>query len=192
MDDSDMIAALSGPHSCVGTDSGVWTPERAASHPRSIGNFPKIIGELVRDGKISLDVALRKMTSEPAKIFGLSDRGKLQEGVPADLVVFDPDTVSGPADYNRLADPRGIDCVIVNGKIVAKYGKVEAEFPGRVIRKRNESPLNIVEEPPGPVETSDVKTDPAAAKNHAVVSKDHKRRVKAAHPTRKSAKRVSR
>jgi N-acyl-D-aspartate/D-glutamate deacylase len=192
MDDSDMIAALKDPHSCVGTDTGVWTPERATSHPRSIGNFPKIIGELVRDGKIGLDVALRKMTLEPATIFGLSDRGRLQEGMPADLVVFDPDTVSGPADYNRLEDPRGIEYVLVNGRVVAKYGKVEASFPGKVIRKRNESPLNIVEEPPAAVEKSEVKTDPAVAKNHAVVSEDNKKRVKAAHATRKGGKRITR
>jgi N-acyl-D-amino-acid deacylase len=191
MDDSDMIAALKDPHSCVGTDTGVWTPERATSHPRSIGNFPKIIGELVRDGKIDLDVALRKMTLEPATIFGLSDRGRLEEGMPADLVVFDPDTVSGPADYNRLEDPRGIEYVLVNGRVVAKYGKVEASFPGKVIRRRNESPLNIVEEPPAPVEKSDVRTDPAAAKNHAVVSEDNKKRAKQAH-ARKGGKRVTR
>jgi N-acyl-D-aspartate/D-glutamate deacylase len=192
MDESDMIAALMDPHSCIGTDTGVWTPERATAHPRSIGNFPKIIGELVRDGKISLDVALRKMTLEPATIFGLSDRGRLQEGMPADLVVFDPDTVSGPADYNRLEDPRGIEYVLVNGMVVARYGNVQATFPGKVIRKRNEPPLNIVEEPPAPVEKSDVKANSAAARSHDVVHEDNKKRVKAAHTTRKVGKRVTR
>jgi N-acyl-D-amino-acid deacylase len=192
MDESDMIAALKDPHSSVGTDAAVWTPDRTTSHPRSIGNFPKIIGEFVRDGRISLDVALRKMTLEPATIFGLSDRGRLEEGMPADLVVFDPDTVSGPADYNRLEDPRGIDYVLVNGTVVAKYGKVEAKFPGKVIRKRNESPLKIVDEPPAPVEKLDVKTDPAAAKNRDVVSEDGKKRVKAAHTARKTGKHVPR
>jgi N-acyl-D-aspartate/D-glutamate deacylase len=190
MDDSDMIAALKDPHSSVGTDAAVWTPDRTTSHPRSIGNFPKIIGEFVRDGRISLDVALRKMTLEPATIFGLSDRGRLEEGMPDDLVVFDPDTVSGPADYNRLEDPGGIDYVLVNGTVVAKYGKVEAKFPGRVIRKRNESALKIVEEPPAPVEKLDLASDTAAAKNRDVVSEDRKRRVKAAHPVRKVGKRA--
>jgi N-acyl-D-amino-acid deacylase len=192
MDESDMIAALKDPHSCVGTDTAVWTPERTTSHPRCIGNFPKIIGELVREGKISLDEALRKMTLEPATIFGLSDRGRLQEGMPADLVVFDPDTVSGPADYNRLEEPRGIDYVLVNGTVVAKYGKVEARFPGKVIRKRNESSLKLAEGIPSPVEKLSVTTDPATSKNRDVVSEDQKKRVKATHTTRKVGKRVPR
>lgn len=174
MDESDMMTALKDPHSCIGTDTGVWTPERTTSHPRSIGNFPKIIGELVRDGRLPLDAALRKMTLEPATIFGLADRGRLQEGMPADLVVFDPETVSGPADYNRLEDPRGIDCVLVNGEIVSKYGKVEARFRGKVIRKRNEGAVKIVEDLPGPLERKAV--DPLDAGKLGAVSEDRKKR----------------
>ena len=193
MDESDMIASLKDAYACVGSDTGVWTSERRTSHPRSIGTFPKIIGELVRDGKISLDSALRKMTLEPATIFGLTDRGRLQEGMPADLVVFDPETVSGPADYNQLQEPLGFDYVLVNGTVVAKYGKVEARFPGKVIRKRNESPLELVVEPPAPVEKSEVKPDSATAKSHDVVSdEDKKKRAKPAHSTRKGGKRGTR
>jgi hypothetical protein len=70
----------------------------------------------------------------------------------ADLIVFDPETVSGPADYNRLEDLRGIDYVLVNGEIVGKYGRVEARFSGKVLRKRNESPVKVVEDLPGPLE----------------------------------------
>ena len=94
----------------------------------------------------------------------------------ADLVVFDPDTISGPADYNRLADPRGVDYVLVNGRVVAKYGKVEARFSGRVIRKRNESPLNLVEKPPTPLEQKAV--DPLVSKRPDAVSGDTKKREK--------------
>jgi N-acyl-D-aspartate/D-glutamate deacylase len=173
MDESDMLAALKDPHSCIGTDTGVWTPERATSHPRSIGNFPKIVGELVRNGNLPLDAALRKMTLEPATIFGLADRGRLQEGMPADLVVFDPETVSGPADYNRLEDPRGIDYVLVNGEVVGKYGNVEARFPGKVIRKRNESAVKIVEELPSAPDQRAV--DPPGPKKPAAVSEGTKR-----------------
>jgi N-acyl-D-amino-acid deacylase len=188
MDESDMIASLNDAYACVGSDTGVWTEERRTSHPRSIGTFPKIIGELVRERKISLDAALKKMTSEPAKIFGLTDRGRLQEGMPADLVVFDPDAVSGPADYNRLVEPLGIDYVLVNGTVVARYGKIEGKFPGILIRKRNESPRKIVQEPPALEEKSDVKTAPAGAKHHDVVSESKKIKVKAPHATRKAAK----
>jgi formylmethanofuran dehydrogenase subunit A len=112
--------------------------------------------------------------------------------MPADLVVFDPDTVSGPADYNRLEDPRGIDYVLVNGRVVAKYGKVEATFPGKVIRKRNESPLKILEEPTAPVEKSNAKVDSPPAKNHDVVSEHNKKRMKEAPTTRKVGKRPRR
>lgn len=175
-----------------GRSGGTTTPFLREKHgalaPRSIGTFPKIIGELVRERKISLDAALKKMTSEPAKIFGLTDRGRLQEGMPADLVVFDPDTVSGPADYNRLVEPLGIDYVLVNGTVVARYGKIEGKFPGILIRKRNESPRKIVQEPPALEEKSDVKTAPAGAKHHDVVSRDKKSRVKAPHTTRKAGK----
>jgi N-acyl-D-aspartate/D-glutamate deacylase len=187
MDESDMMASLSDPYACVGSDTRVWTQDMTTSHPRSIGNFPKIIGELVRGGGISLDAALRKMTLEPATIFGLADRGRLQEGMPADLVVFDPDTVSGPADYNRLEDPRGIDYVLVNGTVVAKYGRAQDRFPGKVLRKRNESPLNIVEAPPAVAESPDPKADSPPPKNREAVS-EGKKHVKAVHPARKAPK----
>jgi N-acyl-D-amino-acid deacylase len=143
MDESDMIAALKDPNASIGSDTRVWTPDMTTSHPRSIGNFPRILGELVRAHKIRLDEALRKMTLAPATIFGLSDRGRIKEGMAADLVIFDPDTVSGPADYNDLQEPRGIDYVLVNGTIVARYGRVFDKFPGTVIRKQNEGPVDF-------------------------------------------------
>jgi formylmethanofuran dehydrogenase subunit A len=127
------------------------------------------------------------MTLEPATIFGLTDRGRLQEGLAADLVVFDPDTVSGPADYNRLDEPHGIDYVLVNGTVVASYGKVRDKFPGRVIRKRNESPLNIVEAPPAVAESQDPKAYSPPSKNRDAVS-EGKKHLKAVHPARKAPK----
>ena len=188
MDDSDMIAALKDPHSCVGSDTRVWTSEMTTSHPRSIGNFPKIIGELVRGGKIGLDVALRKMTLEPATIFGLSDRGRLQVGLPADLVIFDPEIVSGPADYGHLEEPRGIDYVLVNGMVVAKYGRVQEGFPGKVIRKRNESPIDIAVDPDAPAEKVEANSDSASPKIGEAVTEGRKP-AKALHSGHKGQKR---
>jgi N-acyl-D-aspartate/D-glutamate deacylase len=187
MDDSDMMAALKDPHSCIGSDTRVWTSEMTTSHPRSIGNFPKIIGEFVREGRLSLEAALRKMTLEPATIFGLSNRGRLRVGMPADLVVFDPDTVSGPADYGHLEEPRGIDYVLVNGRVMLKFGRVQEGFPGEVIRKRHESTLDIAPEPLAPAESPDAKTDSPSAKNREAIS-EGKKRVKAVHPARKAQK----
>ena len=122
------------PRASVGSDSGVRTGEWTTAHPRSVGNFPKIIGEMVRDGTFKLDEALRKITLQPALTFGLTTRGRLATGVPADIVVFDPQTVSGPADYNDLKDPRGIELVVVNREVVAEHGKVAVRFPGKIIR----------------------------------------------------------
>jgi N-acyl-D-amino-acid deacylase len=179
MDESDMLAALRDPYTSIGTDSGVKTGDSTTTHPRGVGNFPKIIGEMVRDHKLRLEEALRKMTLQPAMIFGLPDRGRLREGMPADIVVFDPDVVSGPADYNKLEDPRGIEFVLVSGQIVAQYGKVEARFPGRPLRKRNEIPIETVEErshpsEPEQVEPKSMATPMATRKDEPIVPKEKK------------------
>jgi len=190
MDESDMMAALKDPHACVGTDSGVRSAEWTTAHPRSTGTFPKIIGEIVRGGGLELGAALRKLTLQPASIFGLADRGRLQVGVPADLVIFDPDTVSGPADYSRLEDPRGIDYVLVNGEIVVQYGKVEARFPGKVIRKRNDSPVAKADKPPVSSELEKVSPKSTDTKKEKATSEDKEPR-KAVRTGRK-AKRAKR
>jgi hypothetical protein len=121
-------------------------------------------------------------------IFGLSDRGRLQEGMPADLVVFDPDTVSGPADYGHLEEPRGIDYVLVNGTVVAKYGRIQEGFPGEVIRKRNESPLDIAVGPVAPAENVDANSDSASPKIGEAV-KESRERAKALHSGHKGQRR---
>jgi N-acyl-D-aspartate/D-glutamate deacylase len=195
MDESDMMAVLKDSYTSIGSDSGVKTAESTTTHPRGIGNFPKIIGDLVRENKLTLEEALRKMTLQPAMIFGLSDRGRLKEGMPADIVVFDPDLVSGPADYNKLEDPRGIEFVLVNGEVVAQYGEVEARFPGRPLRKRNESPIGEeppavepkkVEPPPPPPLEPKVETPPPLQKHQPIVPEAKKPRKGVAHAPQKS------
>ena len=97
---------------------------------------------------LSLEKAVRKLTSEPADVFGLTDRGRLAEGRPADVVVFDPETVActdlrrvqdQPAGADRLvADALGIDAVIVNGVIIRRHGADAVgpadPVPGRLLR----------------------------------------------------------
>ncbi len=163
MDDSDMITAMKDPYASIGSDSGVRTAEWTTAHPRSTGTFPKIIGEMVRSGTLELDDALRKMTLQPALIFGLSDRGRISQGMAADLVVFNPQTISGPADYNDLQDPRGIEYVLVNGTIIAQNGKIGNVFPGRPLRKRHEVPLVVSTQVPEPEATDERKTEPFVA-----------------------------
>ena len=101
-------------------------------NPRTYGTFPKILGQMVRDEHVMpLEQAIRKMTSFPAQRFGLSDRGILREGMKADIVVFDPYTVSCVATF---ADPRrfplGIDYVFVNGTMVVEKGVHTGATPG--------------------------------------------------------------
>lgn len=101
-------------------------------NPRTYGTFPKILGQMVRDEHVMpLEQAIRKMTSFPAQRFGLSDRGILRDGMKADIVVFDPYTVSCVATF---ADPRrfplGIDYVFVNGTMVVEKGVHTGATPG--------------------------------------------------------------
>jgi len=105
--------------------------------PRTYGTFAVILSEFVRmEGFLSLPEAIRKMTSFPAQRLGLDDRGVLRDGMCADIVVFDPDTVSAPAT-RRLPKqhPTGIDFVIVNGELVVDSGRHTGALPGRALRR---------------------------------------------------------
>jgi len=95
---------------------GVYVGSKA--HPRGFGTFPRVLGALSRDkGLISLPAAVHKMTGKPAEAYGLSDRGIVEPGRRADLVVFNPETVTGTEDYdNPRAAPQGIELVLVGGR----------------------------------------------------------------------------
>jgi len=107
-------------------------------NPRTYGTYPKILGQLVRDEKIMpMEQAIRKMTSFPAQRFGLSDRGILRDGMKADIVVFDPVTVSGVATFaNPKQFPLGIQYVFVNGKMVVERGSHTGALPGEPLSMR--------------------------------------------------------
>ena len=104
-------------------------------HPRSYGTFPRVLGRYVRDEKVlTLEEAVKKMTSITAERFGLADRGVICEGAWADLVLFDPQTV---ADRATFTDPHqypvGIPCVIVSGVVVIDQGQHTGALPGQVL-----------------------------------------------------------
>jgi N-acyl-D-amino-acid deacylase len=101
-------------------------------NPRTYGTYPKILGQLVRDEHVlPLEQAIRKMTSFPAQRFGLSDRGILRDGMKADVVVFDPYTVSCVATFaNPRQFPLGINYVLVNGTVVIDRGTHTGATPG--------------------------------------------------------------
>jgi N-acyl-D-aspartate/D-glutamate deacylase len=122
------------------TDSGASAEDgifsRARSHPRAFGSASRILGYYVRDQKVlSMEEAVRKMTSLPAARMHLQDRGIVRAGMAADLVAFDPATVDSRATY---ADPLhysvGIPYVAVNGQLVVDGGAITTARPGRALR----------------------------------------------------------
>jgi N-acyl-D-aspartate/D-glutamate deacylase len=117
----------------VGSD-GLLTGNKP--NPRSYGTFPYILGQFVREEKLlRLEEAVRKMTAIPAQRLGLKDRGILRDGMKADVVVFDPDTVEARATFDEPKQyPQGIDYVVVNGKLVIDQGVHTGALPGRALR----------------------------------------------------------
>lgn len=121
------------PVGMVGTDS---TFVGAKPSPRTYGSFPRILGQFVRDeALLSLEEAVRKMTSAPAARLGLRERGMLRDGAFADIVVFDPATIRSNATYDEpRAFPDGVEHVLVNGTLVVDGGRHTGAMPGRGIR----------------------------------------------------------
>jgi N-acyl-D-amino-acid deacylase len=141
IDEADLALAMKQPWVAIGSDGSALSvegPLRAGvPHPRSFGTFPRVLGRYVRELKvISLEDAIRKMTSLPASILGLDDRGVIKEGQWADLVIFDPATVADKATFeDPFQYPVGIDTVLVNGKVVLDEGKHTNARPGKVLRR---------------------------------------------------------
>jgi N-acyl-D-amino-acid deacylase len=104
-------------------------------HPRAFGTFPRVLGHYVRErGVLTLEEAIRKMTSLPAGILNIADRGALREGARADIVVFDPTTIADRATFEQpLEPPVGVHHVIVNGQVVVRDGTITEARPGRVL-----------------------------------------------------------
>ncbi len=140
MDENDVRYVMAKPWICAGSDSRANAPYGPLSfgkpHPRSYGTFPRILGHYARDEQvITLEDAVRKMTSLTASRLRLRDRGIVREGAWADLVVFDPDTIVDAATYDDPHRyPVGIDHVIVNGTVVTHGDETLAERPGRFLR----------------------------------------------------------
>ena len=107
-------------------------------HPRVYGSFPRILGRYVREqGVLSLEEALRKMTSLPAQRFGLLDRGVLRPGMRADVTVFNPDTIIDTATFqDPIRFPEGVEYVFVNGEMTVDRGKHTGARAGAVLRHR--------------------------------------------------------
>ena len=140
MAEEDVRAALAHPLVSIDTDSGARAEDgplsESRSHPRAWGTFARILGKYVRDEKLlTLEDAIRKMTSRSAARVGLHDRGILRPGMAADITVFDPATIRDVATFE---DPNhysvGVRHVFVNGRAVVANGAITSERPGRPLR----------------------------------------------------------
>jgi N-acyl-D-aspartate/D-glutamate deacylase len=144
IDEADLALAMKQPWVAVGSDGSALSiegPLRAGvPHPRNFGTFPRVLGRYVREMKvISLEEAIRKMTSLPASILGLTDRGQIKEGMWADLVIFDPATVADRATFeDPFQYPIGISTVLVNGAVVLDDGRHTNARPGKVLRRASQ------------------------------------------------------
>jgi dihydroorotase/N-acyl-D-amino-acid deacylase len=140
MSEDDVRTALKHPLVGVGTDSAAKAEDgrlaESTSHPRAWGSFPRILGRYVRDEHLlTLEEAIRKMTSKAAARVHLSDRGLLRPGMAADITIFDPATIRDVATFE---DPKhysiGVKHVLVNGRRVVADGIITSERPGRPLR----------------------------------------------------------
>jgi len=138
--EEDMKVAMRQPWVSVNTDFNAAATDgplsRSKVHPRSYGSFPRILGRYVREQRVlSLEEAIRKMTSLPAQRVGLKERGLLRPGMYGDVVVFDAERVIDIATYeNPHQYSEGIHYVVVNGQIVLEKGKHTGRYPGKGLR----------------------------------------------------------
>jgi N-acyl-D-aspartate/D-glutamate deacylase len=137
MDDGDVETLMAQPWTMTSSDGDLVPWMEGVPHPRSYGTFPRKIRLYVQEkGVLPLEAAVRSMTSLPALVWGLSDRGTLRAGAAADVVVFDLDRVNDPAEYtapHKLAE--GMVWVFVNGEATVREGAFTDARPGRVLQK---------------------------------------------------------
>lgn len=133
MDEADIAAFASRDWIMTGSDG-------SNGHPRKYASFPKAYRDWVQSGQYSLGWFIRRSSGLPAATIGLSDRGFLREGMAADIVIFDPETFGPIATY---ASPdlhsRGVEWLMVNGKLLIENGKHNGSLPGKLLRKSQSS-----------------------------------------------------
>jgi N-acyl-D-amino-acid deacylase len=130
--EEDVRRILTNERVCVASD-GLFG---GRPHPRVYGTYPRVLGHYVREENLlTVEEAVRKMTSLPARIMGLESKGLVREGMDADLVVFEPEIVGTDADFDDpLQYPRGIEHVLVNGEFVVRDETMTDSMPGTAIR----------------------------------------------------------
>lgn len=137
MNEADLVIFLKHPSTMIASDGGPRVLGEDVPHPRSYGNNARVLGRYVQEqGVLTLEEAIRRMSSLPAQTFGWNDRGRIAPGAAADLVILDPAKVSDAATY---ADPHhyatGFSDVIVNGVVVIREGRLTGKRPGGPLRR---------------------------------------------------------
>jgi N-acyl-D-amino-acid deacylase len=136
MDEQDVIRIMQHPLAMIETDGDPVSYGDGYPHPRSYGAFPRVLARYVRElGVLTLEEAVKKMTSMPADQYNQKDRGRIIAGAYADLVVFDADKIQDQATYtDPHRYPTGIEHVMINGRFVIKSGALTGERPGMWIK----------------------------------------------------------
>jgi dihydroorotase/N-acyl-D-amino-acid deacylase len=137
MDERDVENILKHPQTMVASDGRLVKPGDGHPHPRWYGTFPRVLGHYVREKKvITLSEAIYKMTALPAKNIGLKDRGVLNEGMKADVTIFNPETIIDKGTFEKPHQyPEGIHYVLVNGQFAINNKEFKNIKAGKVLRK---------------------------------------------------------
>ena len=136
----EVFEVLEKPYVMVGSDSGTYYDNGKPGHPQDTGTFPKFFRTMVREqSRITLMDAIKRCTIIPAERLKLDNKGTIDIGKDADIVIFDKDTIEDKSNYPCFGatdtKPEGIECVIVNGEIVVKENKILNKKPGRIIKE---------------------------------------------------------
>ncbi|MBC7900348.1 MAG: amidohydrolase family protein, partial [Saprospiraceae bacterium] len=136
MSEEDVKTIMKEPFTMIASDSSVRQFGSGVPHPRGYGNNARVLGRYVRELKVvTLEDAVRKMTSLPAQTFGLRDRGQIREGFAADIVIFDETKVTDKATFEAPHQyAQGFSFVIVNGEVVFDGAKMTGTMPGQPLR----------------------------------------------------------
>jgi N-acyl-D-amino-acid deacylase len=139
MNEKDVKYIMQYPYSMFGADAGVPVPGKGMPHPRAYGTNARVLGKYVREEKvISMEEAIRRMTSLAAQKFNLKDRGLLKEGMAADIVVFSENEIKDKSTFeNPHALSEGCKFVLVNGELVLEDGSHKGTRSGKALRKEN-------------------------------------------------------
>ncbi len=137
MSEQDIDHFLQHPNTMIDSDGDLLNFGEGHPHPRCYGAFPKVLGHFVRDKKIiSLTNAINKMTYLPAQKIGLTNRGRIQEGAFADLVIFDFATIKDNSTYTDPHHfPSGIEYVLINGELVLEREQLTGKLPGKWLKR---------------------------------------------------------